>query len=43
MEKRPKQLLNVVSKLGEDSIMPVNLRCEYLKNPLGIDLLQPRF
>jgi len=22
---------------------PINLRCEYLKNPLGIDVLQPRF
>jgi len=24
-------------------IMPVNLRCEYLKNPLGLDMAQPRF
>ncbi|MDR6568042.1 family 78 glycoside hydrolase catalytic domain [Chitinophaga ginsengisegetis] len=27
---------------GQSSVLPVNLRCEYLVNPLGIDELQPR-
>ncbi len=25
------------------SIIPINLRCEYLGNPLGLDMTQPRF
>ncbi|NIA31791.1 MAG: alfa-L-rhamnosidase, partial [Actinobacteria bacterium] len=28
---------------GESSLHPVALTCEYLKNPLGIDVQQPRF
>lgn len=36
-------MLAMVSKPGDNSIIPVNLRCEYLKNPLGIDILFPRF
>lgn len=36
-------VLAMISKYGESSIMPVNLRCEYLKKPLGVDILSPRF
>jgi alpha-L-rhamnosidase len=28
---------------GRSSIQPVNLRCEYLENPIGLDELSPRF
>ncbi|VGO13527.1 hypothetical protein PDESU_02084 [Pontiella desulfatans] len=28
--------------VGADKITPVELRCEYLQNPLGIDAVQPR-
>jgi len=28
---------------AEGPLAPVNLRCEYLKNPVGIDVRQPRF
>ena len=28
---------------AEGPLAPVNLRCEYLNNPLGIDVRQPRF
>lgn len=34
---------SVNSKTGEGSISPVNLRCEYFKNPIGIDVPSPRF
>ena len=28
--------------VGVDNLTPVELRCEYLQNPLGIDVVQPR-
>ena len=28
--------------MGADNLTPVELRCEYLRNPLGIDVVQPR-
>ena len=31
------------ARAAEGPLPPTNLRCEYLKNPLGIDVLQPRF
>ena len=31
------------SKSNKSSVTPVNLRCEYLENPLGVDTTQPRF
>ncbi len=31
------------ARAAEGPLPPANLRCEYLKNPLGIDVLQPRF
>ena len=30
-------------RAAEGPLAPVNLRCEYLKNPVGIDVRQPRF
>jgi alpha-L-rhamnosidase len=30
-------------RAAEGPLPPANLRCEYLKNPLGIDVRQPRF
>ena len=36
-------VLAMVSRPGDSSITPVNLRCEYLKNPIGIDIVKPRF
>ncbi|MDR0560822.1 MAG: hypothetical protein LBG92_11700, partial [Prevotellaceae bacterium] len=27
---------------GADTVMPVELSCEYLDSPLGIDIVQPR-
>lgn len=33
----------MVSKSNESPITPVNLRCEYLENPPGVDTTQPRF
>ena len=30
-------------RAGEGPLAPVNLRCEYLNNPVGIDVRQPRF
>ena len=35
---KPLKSLPVFQNEKESSIRPVNLRCEYLKNPLGIDL-----
>ena len=31
------------ARAAEGPLAPVNLRCEYLKNPVGIDVRQPRF
>ena len=31
-----------ISTLPADAMSPTKLRCEYLENPLGIDVLQPR-
>lgn len=31
-----------ISAAGQSSVLPANLRCEYLTDPLGIDELQPR-
>jgi alpha-L-rhamnosidase len=31
------------ARAAEGPLPPANLRCEYLKNPLGIDVRQPRF
>lgn len=28
---------------GYSQIIPTNLKCEYLQNPIGIDELHPRF
>jgi alpha-L-rhamnosidase len=35
----------LVPRVGaaEGPLAPINLRCEYLKNPVGIDVRQPRF
>ena len=31
------------ARAAEGPLAPANLRCEYLKNPVGIDVRQPRF
>jgi alpha-L-rhamnosidase len=33
----------ITKQLGTDKLEPIELRCEYLVNPLGIDVVQPRF
>jgi hypothetical protein len=35
-------ILSAHSLPGDSSLRPVDLRCEYLKNPLGIDRTSPR-
>lgn len=33
----------MIPKSNKSSVMPVNLHCEYLESPLGVDTTQPRF
>jgi len=39
----PEGVLAMVSKSNGSLITPLNLRCEHLENPLGVDTTQPRF
>ena len=39
----PEETVNTGLREDSLSMQPADLRCEYLKNPLGIDLKRPRF
>ena len=34
--------ISISALAAEGLLRPVNLRCEYRRNPLGIDTIQPR-